>query len=57
MKRFEHKRVLVTGAARNTGRGIARRFAEEGAVVIMNGRTGNIKKVRMQYAGRPAHVL
>jgi NAD(P)-dependent dehydrogenase (short-subunit alcohol dehydrogenase family) len=37
MNRFEGKRVLVTGASRNTGFGIARRFAEEGAVVIMNG--------------------
>lgn len=35
--RFEGKRVLVTGSSRNTGYGIARRFAEEGAMVVVNG--------------------
>jgi len=34
--RFKDKRVLVTGAARHTGFGIARAFAAEGATVIMN---------------------
>ena len=36
--RFKDKIVLVTGAATNTGFGIAQRFAEEGAVVVVNGR-------------------
>jgi len=31
--------VLVTGASRNTGRGIAARFAAEGATVFVNGTT------------------
>lgn len=34
---FLNKRVLVTGASRNTGLAIARRFAQEGAVVAVNG--------------------
>ncbi|MCC6353204.1 MAG: SDR family oxidoreductase [Verrucomicrobiae bacterium] len=34
---FLNKRVLVTGASRNTGLAIARRFAQEGAVVAING--------------------
>jgi NAD(P)-dependent dehydrogenase (short-subunit alcohol dehydrogenase family) len=34
--RFQDKRVLVTGAARHTGFGIARAFAVEGATVILN---------------------
>jgi len=37
--RFAEKAVLVTGASRNTGMGIARRFAEEGATVLVNGTT------------------
>lgn len=36
MGRFEGKRVLVTGAGRNTGLAIARRFAVEGATVALN---------------------
>ena len=35
---FEGKRVLVTGSSRNTGLGIAERFARAGAVVVINGR-------------------
>jgi 3-oxoacyl-[acyl-carrier protein] reductase len=37
--RFAGKRVLVTGAARNIGLAIARRFAEEGAEVALNDRS------------------
>lgn len=37
--RFRDKNVLVTGASRNTGLGIARRFAQEGATVLVNGTT------------------
>lgn len=36
MRRFEGQLVLVTGAARGIGRGIALRFASEGAHVIIN---------------------
>lgn len=34
---FSGKTVLVTGASRNTGLGIAARFAQEGATVFVNG--------------------
>ncbi len=37
--RFKNNVVLVTGASRNTGLGIAARFAAEGATVFLNGRT------------------
>ena len=37
--RFSDKVVLVTGASRNTGLGIAARFAHEGATVFVNGTT------------------
>lgn len=39
MKRFEGKLVVVTGAAQGIGQGIAKRFVEEGATVIVAGRT------------------
>ena len=35
---LENKRVLVTGSTSGIGEGIARRFAQEGAAVIINGR-------------------
>lgn len=37
--KFENKIVLVTGASRNTGLGIARKFLQEGAFVCLNATT------------------
>ena len=39
MKKFENKVVLVTGASRNTGVGIAAMFIREGAKVFVCGST------------------
>ena len=39
MKRFKNKVVLVTGASRNTGVGIAELFIREGAKVLICGST------------------
>ena len=36
--KLENKHVLVTGSTGGIGAGIAQRFAEEGATVVINGR-------------------
>ena len=36
MKRLEGKTALITGAAKGLGAAMARRFAEQGATVIIN---------------------
>lgn len=39
MKRFEHSLVLITGAGSGIGEATAKRVAQEGADVILVGRT------------------
>lgn len=39
MRRFENKTVLITGAGRGIGRGIALCLATEGADIVVNDRT------------------
>jgi len=57
---LEGKKVLVTGSSKGIGAGIARKFAQEGAIVIVHGRdraqTEEVAHAIVQHGGR-AHVV
>ena len=56
--RFSDKVVLVTGASRNTGLGIAARFAAEGATVFVNGSTpAGVERAMAELRSRGAERL
>lgn len=56
MQRFVGKTVIVTGAGSGIGRGIAERFADEGANVVLAGRTASkLETVARQF--EPSRTL
>ncbi len=52
MRRFEDKRVLITGGARGIGQATADRFASEGARVLIAGRLGDVVEQTAGEIGR-----
>jgi 3-oxoacyl-[acyl-carrier protein] reductase len=57
MRRFEDKRVLITGAGRGIGRATAERFASEGARLLLADRQAELldqtaEEIRTEYAAR-----
>src|SRR5437762_9995497 len=51
IKRFEDKSVLITGASRGIGKGIAQRFAAEGASLILSANEDAVHAVAEELKG------
>jgi NAD(P)-dependent dehydrogenase (short-subunit alcohol dehydrogenase family) len=51
IKRFEDKSVLITGASRGIGKGIAQRFAAEGASLILAANEASVHAVAEELRG------
>jgi meso-butanediol dehydrogenase / (S,S)-butanediol dehydrogenase / diacetyl reductase len=56
MKRFEEKSVLITGASRGIGKGIAQRFAAEGASLVLSANEDLVHAVAEELKGSGANV-
>ena len=54
MKRFEGKSVLITGASRGIGKGMAQRFASEGAGLILSANEQGVHQVISSESGTGA---
>jgi len=57
MKRFKDKSVLITGASRGIGKGIAERFANEGASLILAANEPNIHAVAEVFKASGVNVI
>lgn len=57
MRRFQDKVVIVTGAAAGIGAGIAERFLQEGARVVLAGRTEATLRERADALAAPDRLL
>ena len=50
MKRFEKRTVVITGASRGIGKGIAKRFAEEGANLVLAANEASVDAVAEEFS-------
>jgi meso-butanediol dehydrogenase/(S,S)-butanediol dehydrogenase/diacetyl reductase len=57
MKRFEEKSVLITGASRGIGKGIAKRFADEGANLILASNEEAIHQVAKEFKASGVNAI
>lgn len=57
MKRFEGKSVLITGASRGIGKGMAQRFASEGAGLILSANEEAVHQVAEELKSSGANAL
>jgi NAD(P)-dependent dehydrogenase (short-subunit alcohol dehydrogenase family) len=57
MKRFEEKSVLITGASRGIGKGIAKRFADEGANLVLASNEEAIHQVAKEFKASGVNAI
>ena len=55
--RFENKVVLITGASRGIGRGVALRFAREGAHLVLNANEKRVAEVAEEVEGQGCQAV
>ena len=56
-RRFEERTVVITGASRGIGKGIARRFAEEGANLLLAAIEPNVAAVAQEFSDSGAKAF
>ena len=52
MKRFEQRTIVITGASRGIGKGIAKRFADEGANLVLAANEPSVDTVAEEFRDR-----
>jgi meso-butanediol dehydrogenase / (S,S)-butanediol dehydrogenase / diacetyl reductase len=57
MKRFEEPTVVITGASRGIGKGIAKRFADEGANLVLAANEASVDAVAEEFRSSGANVV
>src|ERR1700756_1697967 len=56
-QRFLHKTVLITGASRGIGAGLARRFAQEGANLVLSANEAKVQEVAAELEKSGANAI
>ena len=57
MKRFEERTVVITGASRGIGKGIAKRFADEGANLVLAANEASVDAVAEEFRSSGANAV
>jgi meso-butanediol dehydrogenase/(S,S)-butanediol dehydrogenase/diacetyl reductase len=57
MKRFAEKSVLITGASRGIGKGVAKRFADEGANLMLASNEEAIHEVAEEFKASGVNAI
>jgi meso-butanediol dehydrogenase/(S,S)-butanediol dehydrogenase/diacetyl reductase len=57
MKRFEERTVVITGASRGIGKGIAKRFADEGANLVLAANEAGVDAVAEEFRASGANAV
>ena len=57
MRRFEQRTVVITGASRGIGKGIAKRFADEGANLVLAANEASVEAVAEEFRSAGANAV